>query len=169
MDKSGEERLKKAYELGFYYEKEYRGCCQCVLAALQDILGMENDAVFKAGTALAGGGCGTGTGACGGLTGGIMIISSKFGRERNNFKDPEGIRFKTRELALKLYNKFIEEYGGTTCKEIQKKLFGRSYNLLDPAEFEAFEKAGAHVDKCPSVIGNAAKWTVEILDSASKS
>jgi len=168
VDKSAEERLKKAYDLGFYYEKEYKGCCQCALAALQDMLGMENDAVFKAGTSLAGGGCGTGVGACGGLIGGIMIISSKFGRERNNFKDPEGIRFTTREFALKLHNKFIEAYGTTICAEIQKKLFGRRYNLLDPAEFEAFEKAGGHVDKCTSVIGNATKWTVEIIDGASE-
>jgi C_GCAxxG_C_C family probable redox protein len=168
VDKSGEERLKQAYDLGFYYEKEYKGCCQCCIAALQDILCMQNDAVFKAGTALSGGGCATGTGACGGLTGGIMIISSKFGRERNNFKDPEGIRYKTRELALKLHNKFIEAYGTNICAEIQKKLFGRHYNFLDPAEFEAFEKAGGHVDKCTSVIGNATRWTVEIIDSASE-
>lgn len=163
MEKSNKEILKKAYELGFQYEREYRGCCQCALAAIQDTLGMENEAVFKAGTGLAAGVCGTGTGACGGLTGGIMMISSKIGRERKNFKDAEGIRFKTRELALKLYHKFVEEYGSSNCCEIQQKLFGRSYNLLDPAEYEAFDKAGAHIDKCPSVVGNAAKWTVEIL------
>ncbi|RSD33523.1 MAG: CGCAxxGCC family protein, partial [Methanohalophilus sp.] len=29
--------------------------------------------------------------------------------------------------------------------------------------FEAFEEAGGHDDKCPSVTGNAAKWTAKVL------
>ncbi len=28
---------------------------------------------------------------------------------------------------------------------------------------EEFEKAGAHVDKCPTVSGNAARWTAEVI------
>ena len=163
MDKSREEISKEAYELGFHYEQEYGGCCQCALAAIQETLGMENDTVFKAGTGLSGGVCGTGTGACGGLTAGIMIIGSKIGRERKNFKDPERIRWKTRELAKKLYDKFIEEYGSGNCRDIQNKLFGRSFNFWDADAYQEFEKAGGHSDKCPSVVGNAAKWTVEIL------
>ena len=163
MDKSREEISKEAYELGFHYEQEYGGCCQCALAAIQDALGMENKAVFKSATGLSGGLCSTGDGACGALTAGVMAIGCKIGRERDNFKDPEENRLKTRELGLKLYNKFIKEYGSGNCREIQKKLFGRSYNLLDTSEREEFEKAGAHTEKCPSVAGNAAMWTVEIL------
>ena len=45
----------------------------------------------------------------------------------------------------------------------KKKLFGRSFDLLNQDEYEAFEKAGAHVDKCPSVSGNVARWTAEII------
>ena len=163
MEESNKEILKKAYELGFNYEKEYGGCCQSVLAAIQDTLDMKNDAIFKAGTGLAGGLGATGAGTCGALSGGAMTISSRIGRDRNNFKDPEKIRFQAYLLAKKLYDRFVEEYGSGTCNDIQKRLFGRSYNLLDPAEFEAFEKAGGHIDKCTSVVGNAAKWTVEIM------
>ena len=163
MEKSKEESLKKAYELGFNYEKEYMGCCQCTLAAIQDTLDMQNDAVFKAGTGLSGGIGATGAGPCGALTGGVMAISSKIGRERKNFKDPEGIRWKTAELAKKLHDKFVEEYGSGNCGDIQKKLFGRSFNLWDATDYEEFEKAGGHTEKCPSVVGNATKWAVEIL------
>lgn len=163
MEKSKEEILKKAYESGFNYEKEYGGCCQCAIAAIQDILDIKNDAVFKAGTGLAAGIGATCAGPCGALTGAIMTIGTKIGRERSNFRDPDRIRWQTYDLAKKLYDKFIEEYGSGTCSEIQKKLFGRSYNLRDPKEFEEFEKAGAHIDKCPSVVGNAAKWAVEFL------
>ncbi len=118
--------------------------------------------ICKAATALGAGGCSTGNGLCGGLIGGIMVIGSKIGRERKDFKDLEGM-WKTRDIASKLYDKFTKEYGSGNCRAIQTKLFGRSYNLLDPTDKEAFEKAGGHTDKCTSVVGNASKWTVEIL------
>lgn len=91
------------------------------------------------------------------------MLGYKVGRERNKFKDEEGIRYKTYELVRKLYEKFLEEFGGIHCKDIQKKVFGRSYNLLDPKEYEEFEKAGGHSEKCPSVVGKATRWTVELL------
>jgi hypothetical protein len=47
--------LDKAYQLGFEYEKTYRGCSQCAIAAIQDTLDIRDDSVFKAGTGLAGG------------------------------------------------------------------------------------------------------------------
>ena len=163
MTKTNEEFARKAYELGYEYEKEYMGCCQCSLAAIQETLGMENDAVFKAGTGLAGGVGGTGNGPCGALTGGVMAISSRIGRDRSNFKDPEKIRWETYALVKKLYENFVEEYGSGNCRDIQNKLFGRSFNFWDADAYQEFEKAGGHSDKCPSVVGNAAKWTVEIL------
>ena len=53
MDKK--EMMQKAYELGFKYEQDYRGCAQCAIAAIQDALGIKNDFVYKAGSGLAGG------------------------------------------------------------------------------------------------------------------
>jgi len=50
------EIAEKAYDLGFEYEKVYRGCSQAGLAAIQDILNIKNDDVFKAATGFAGGG-----------------------------------------------------------------------------------------------------------------
>ena len=46
----------KAYELGFAYEKEYRGCVQCTIAAVQDTLGVRNDFIFKSASGLSAGG-----------------------------------------------------------------------------------------------------------------
>lgn len=163
MSKAREELLKKAYELGFTYEKEYGGCAQCVIAAIQDALDMRDDAIFKVGSGFAGGMGLTGAGPCGALSGGVMAMSSKIGRQRQNWKDPEGIRRKSYQMARKLCDKFMQEYDGLTCREVQKKLFGRSFNLLDINDYKEFDKAGGHVDKCTSVVGNAAKWTVEIL------
>ena len=61
--------------------------------------------------------------------------------------------------------KLIWEYGSILCPQVQSKIFDRSFNLQDPADGKAFEDAGAHSDpsKCMSIVGNAARWTLEIL------
>ena len=71
-----------------------------------------------------------------------------------------GLVFK---YTKQLYERFVEEYHSILCCDVQKKLFGKSYNLLDRQEYETFESAGAHVDKCPGVSGNVAQWTAEII------
>jgi hypothetical protein len=47
-------RAKQAFELGYEYEKKYHGCGQCVLAALGDVLGIQELSVFNAATTLSG-------------------------------------------------------------------------------------------------------------------
>ena len=87
---------------------------------------------------------------------------SVVGRTYEDFSTGKGNR-RVFLYSKKLYDKFIEEYGSPICKDIHKKLFGRAYKLLDPTEYKEFEAAGAHVDKCPAVSGNAAKWAAEII------
>lgn len=157
---------EKAYQLGKEYERTYRGCSQCVIAALQDTLGVRNDDIFKAATGLAGG---TGLAAdngCGAYIGSILILGSMLGRERENFSDPDGIRLKTHALSRQFRQKFIQEYGSVICRNIQNKILGRYYYLADPQEYEKFHHAGAHDVHCPEVVGKAAKWMIEILSEA---
>jgi len=77
--------------------------------------------------------------------------------------------FKTMGNALGagqlLYKKFIKEYGNILCPFIHQQLFGRQYFLADQDDMEKFEKAGGNSDstKCVRVVGNAARWTTEIL------
>ena len=96
------------------------------------------------------------------MVGGMLAISSIFGREYDNFKDGKKKR-RIFKYAKILYDRFVDEYDSPLCCDVQKKIFGRSFNLMDSIEYEEFEKAGAHVDKCPTVSGNAARWTVEII------
>jgi C_GCAxxG_C_C family probable redox protein len=100
---------------------------------------------------------------CGAYRGAVLVLSSLVGRERNNFADPEGIRFKTHELTRKFQGKFIQEYGSVICRDIQNKILGRYYYLPDPQECEKFHNAGAHDIHCPEVVGKAAKWMKEII------
>jgi len=159
---SKEDLIKKVGDLAFKYEAERGSCPQCVLAALRETLDVGDEATIKAVDALAGGTALSAQGTCGALVGGLMAISSVLGRDYKDFQ----VGKKQRRIfvyAKKLYDRFTEEYGSPLCKDVQEKIFGRSYNLIDPEEYKEFEKAGAHIDKCPNVSKNAARWAAEII------
>ena len=163
MEEAKKELLEKAYKLGFEYEKLYRGCSQCAIAAIQDTLDIRDDNVFKAGTGLAAGGGLTGIGVCGGYAGGIMVLSQLLGRERSNFEDLERVRFKSFELARKFLWQYTQELGSIICRDIQLIRFGRPYYIADMDDFEKFEEAGGHVDKCTDVVGKASQLAVKLI------
>ena len=163
-DQTERKRLgEKAYALGFEYEKTFRGCAQCAIAAIQDTLNIREDNVFKAATGLAAGGGRTGIGDCGGYVGAILCLGQLCGRERDRFRDQENVRFRCGELARQFTEEYIWEFGSIICRDIQASLFGRPYYIADPQDHKKFEEAGAHVDKCPDVVGRAARLAVEFI------
>jgi len=158
--------IQRAYELGFLYEKSYHGCAQCTVAAIQDALSIRNDYVFKAASSLGGGIARMTDGVCGGYSGGVMMLSLFFGRERGKFANDKDARTKTNKLVTQLHDKFIEECGTIICQKIHKKLFGRTFNLWNPKDREIFNASGAHKDKCTNLVANASAWSTKlILDS----
>jgi len=165
MDK--QEMLDKAYRLGFDYERDFHGCSQCVIAAIQDTLGVRNDAVYKAGTGLAGGAGECTDGLCGAVSGSIMVMSSLFGRTRPEQGTEEGRRDKrvASGMAAALHDRFIERYGSVICAGVQKKIYGRSFDLRDDEQKREFHEAGAHdlPDKCCDVVGNGARLATELI------
>ena len=160
LGKTREEILEKVYTLAFEYEHKYGCCPQCILASIQDVFNIIDNEVFKSGHALAGGGGLAGDGTCGALSGGILALGSKYGRERKNF----GRRnLKSYELAKRLHDKFIDEFGSVICHDVQKKIFGKSFNLWDDNGYKEFESARALEDKCADVAGKTAMWVAEML------
>jgi C_GCAxxG_C_C family probable redox protein len=162
-EKTKSELIEKAYHLGYEYERTYRGCSQCALAAIHDTLNINDDSVFKAATGFAGGGGLTGISVCGAYAAGVMVISWLTGRERCNFADPGGIRFKTFELVRKFTQEFSHELGSVICRDIQAQIFGRPYYIADPSDFAKFEEAGGHKDKCTDVVGRASRLAVRFI------
>lgn len=155
---------KKAYRLGKEYEKAYKGCGQCLVGAVQDALKWEGDDIFRATTGLAGGIGALLDGSCGAYIGGVILIGLQVGREKHDFADPSGIRWRTYALVQKYHERFMDQYGSVRCSDIQMKKFGRPYFLPDKDEFAKFEEAGGHdEDGCPELVGMAARWLVELL------
>lgn len=161
MDERRRESLDRAFELGKNYEMANGGCPQCTLAAVFEVLGIEDEAVFKAATALADGVGLTGDGHCGALSGGTLAIGYLYGREKKDFADIMRL-VEANLLAKKLRDRFVEKYGTVRCRDLQQKFFGRFYNLYEPAELEAAFKAGM-LNTCSDVVGEVARMTVEII------
>lgn len=155
-------RIMKAYELGVKYESEYRGCCQCALGALQDAFDKGDDSVFKASTGFATGTGLMGDAGCGAYSGGALFVGQLIGRERTNF-DQSSSASGIFQVIEEFHSKFINEYGSVICSDIQDKIFGRHFHLMDKEEKILFEKMGGHRDKCPFVVGKASAWMAEII------
>lgn len=156
--------VKEAYRKGYYYEKDFRGCCQCALAAMFDITGKQNDEMFRATNSFAAGMALMHDGVCGGYSGGLLSLGMYAGRRREFFDGDKEQKDLNLELTAKLHEKFIKTYGTVICKEIHKEIFDRNFFIRDSQSKEEFEQAGAHsLDKCPAVVGAACAWTTEIL------
>ena len=159
---SREEILEKVYSLAYKYEAERGSCPQCVLSAIMETLDIGDPLTIQAADAMAGGTALSTEGTCGALVGGLLAISSIVGRTYKDFSTGERRR-RVFQYSKKLYDKFVAEYGSPVCKGVHKKLFKRTFKLLDPNDYQEFEKMGAHYDKCTSVSGNTARWAAEII------
>jgi len=155
---------KKAHE----YEKLYSGCAQSVLGALQEEFGIGNKDSFKAVSVLAGGIARQGE-TCGAIVGALSALGLVIGREK--IEDTPVYRA-AMDSAVKVSVTFREEMKkqfewrdelqNTLCSHIQELIYGRSFDLVNKEEFQAFLDAGGHGDTgCPKVCGIAAQVVAE--------
>lgn len=161
IEGSEEELLQEAYEKGREYEKECTNCAQTTIASIFDTLDIQNEDIVKAASGLADGIGLTGNATCGALTGGAMVLSYLYGRDRDNFSDMLAAMDSYR-LAKKLHDRFVERYDGPRCFDIQEDIFGRTFDLYDSEELEEAFNEGMH-EECSKVVGNTARLTVEII------
>jgi mannitol-1-phosphate 5-dehydrogenase len=157
--------LCKAYNLGYKNEKVFHGCAQCLLAAMFELTGQVKSEVFQACSGFSGGMGLCGDGSCGGYTGGTLFMGTFIGRRFEQLDGDKTEQYKSYEMAQKLHDKFMDTYGSSICSGIHEKIFGQAYCLSTKLRRDEFEDAGAHLDKCTSVIGMACVWVSEILMS----
>ena len=103
----------QAYEKAMKYELDYGCCPQCVLATVQEVIGIVDNQTVKASHGLSGGGGLTGEGVCGALSGGLLALSAKYGRDRD--KLDKGRYINNFKKARELTERFRREFGGLTC------------------------------------------------------
>jgi C_GCAxxG_C_C family probable redox protein len=160
-DEATKALAEQAYEKAMKYELSYGCCPQCVLATVQETVGIVDDQTIKASHALSGGGSLLGDGVCGALIGGLMALSSKYGRDRD--KLDKGRCINSFKKAKELTERFREEFGGTTCRELQYQFTGRTYDMWDAEQYQAFDAARGK--RCAHATGTVTQWVVESLSS----
>jgi len=158
--------IARARQLGRECMGKY-ACAEGTLLAVADTLNMPvSDDVFKATTGLS-----SMSGGCGALCGGIAALGLRLGRTRATYhENSDSIThigkwyFTLRQAVKRVRDRFVAEYGGYLCCDIQDKLFDRSFDSLDPVEMKAFMQPQLRaLDVCRQVTENAAGWTVEAI------
>lgn len=150
---------QQAYQKALRYELDYGCCPQCVLAAVQETVGVVDDSTIKASHGLSGGGGLMGKGACGALTGGLVALSAKRGRDRNRLDKGRGVN--NFQKGKELVERFRQEFGGITCEELQLRFTGRTYDMWNVEEYKAFDRARGN--QCALATAAVTKWVVEML------
>lgn len=168
MNEKGKTYLKKmigdnAYQLGYDYERTYKGCGQCTIAALQDTFGVRDDAIYKSATSIAGGAGLLSDVGCSTYVGGVLFLGSLRGRTRDDMTDEQRVRFETHAIVRKLHDRFVQEYGTVVCRDMHMRLYGRYFYLPDSEEFSKFHSMGAHDRVCPDVVGKGCRWVAELV------
>lgn len=160
---SREARLDRLEKKAGGYEELYGSCAQGTLLALQEEFSLGDKQTLKAATAMPGIALRGET--CGAVIGAIMALGMVFGRDKpDDFASVQ----RTTKAARKLCRLFEQEFGGCNCREVQHRIFGRSYNVADPVESMEFIKAGA-ARKCRAPAEKAARIAGElIIDSQEK-
>jgi C_GCAxxG_C_C family probable redox protein len=152
-----EKFLEKIGTQALNYDK-YSGCSQSVLLSLQEGFNIGNKESFKSATVLSGGIARRGE-TCGALLGALMALGLVVGRsvieETEQYVSAVNIAFDVCEKfkqALAAEFGFKRELKSTLCREIQERIYGRSFNLNDEKDRQAFLDAGGHSDQgCPKV------------------
>jgi hypothetical protein len=191
LKKTKEDIIEKAGELGVEYESKYMGCAQCTFSAVVDALrwgGFEllprdlEERLFSGLTLLSGGAAMTGDGSCGGITGGVLALGMAMGISRERQEEDRSTRRAGYAAAWKgIVDKYYEKYNSLLCKDVQRKRFGKAYNLRVPEISEEFLRTSGVFDireRTPDrrvcltpecTIAIAARWAVEcVLDEFEK-
>jgi len=152
--------IEKAAGLANEYESKYLGCSQTTMAGLIEAFGVGGTSLLRASTCLAGGIARRGH-ICGALTAGLMMIGFLTGRDDLVMFDQYQRAMDYGEL---LYAKFVEEFGTSSCPDIQELKFGRRYDLQSPEERENLHKKMAETGQgCQDVTSAGARLAGEII------
>ena len=163
-DKEMIERVRrKAYE----YDK-FSGCSQAVLLSLQEEFDIGSKESFRSATVFGGGVSYQGE-TCGALLGALMALGLVVGRE--NMEDTPTYRAAIKD-AIDVWSTFREElhsqlgFGqrltSSLCKDIQRSIYGRSFDMTNEKDYQAFLDAGGHGDEgCLRVCAIAAQVAAE--------
>ena len=166
LTKTKDEIIKKANELAIEYEAKYKGCGQCTFLAIVDALrwgGLEiipknmEDRLFSGICILTGGVGLSGNGTCAAVASGALAVGLALGIQRETFNE-DRFRENCATVRNTLLNRYYQEYNSILCKDVQRKFFGKAWDLARDdmdAEFLGITRG--------CTIMQTAMWATEII------
>lgn len=166
LKRTKEEIIKKAEELGIEYEAKYKGCGECTFLAIVDALrwgGLEiipedmEERLFPGLCVLTAGVSMTGDGTCGAVASSVLAIGLALGIPREG-QHVSLLRTACATIRDTILDKYYQEYRSILCKDVQRKYFGKAWDLTSDKmslEFLGITKG--------CTIMQTAKWATEII------
>ncbi|MGD0766229.1 MAG: C-GCAxxG-C-C family protein [Dehalococcoidia bacterium] len=128
-------------------------CSEAVLMAVCKEMGIESPLIPRIATAFAGG-MGRSGEVCGAVTGAIMCIGIKHGREEPGQWQADDI---ANGLTQRFLRAFRDEMGAIQCRELT------GFDLSTPEGLQAFRASDVLVNVCLRAVGFAYERTLELL------
>ncbi len=157
-----EEKIQLAVDAAMEAQIRDDICARSAMHGLRQIFDFIPVELETASLSLAGG-CGSSSGSCGAYCAGLLAVGMKYNSTMEEEKtNPDAI-----ELGCQKFSEFRDRFknalGATTCPELHKKTYGRSFQLDDPKEFEEFMGYEGHERMCAAVVGDAVRVAAEML------
>jgi len=120
VEKRHNERQKIADKVNQMMDESY-GCAESFIAAAgEHLFGDLDPVIVKISTGFSGGVGGTHEELCGGVSGAAVIIGMLYGRTTND----ESLMIRCKRLISDHRDRFVQEFGTTTCQELRDAQFG---------------------------------------------
>lgn len=134
-----------------HFARQNLNCAEAVLTIMGNYYGVQSPLIPRIATGFGGGIAGT-QGFCGALSGGMMVIGLRLGREIGGDKAPAN------EMGKRFIDWASGVHGSTNCRQIS------GADLSNPQEREAFRApGGAHKVICEPLVGEVCRWLARNL------
>ena len=143
MEKTISDKADKLHNNGF-------NCSESVLLLVVDEWKVTSPLIPRIATGF-GGGMGRQGHVCGALSGGVIALSIKYGRDSGSDKEA---RNKTYTLVRELFNRFSEEFGCVNCLELT------GCDLTTPEGAEKLQRL--RTEKCARYIARTAEIVLDL-------
>jgi len=141
----------KVVELAKSYATEGFLCSESVLLAFSDCLGIKNPLIPRIATGFGAGICFCGS-VCGAISGGVMALSLRFGR--NDAKEQVVNLYR---LGHRLVEQFEKEFGSVICRELTGCNFHTEAGRRKYADEKLWET------KCRQFIGSVTAMVSDLI------
>ena len=137
-------------------------CSRSLLIGLKAYFDYIPDELIRASSSLCGG-AGAASGSCGTYTCGLLAEGWKYNVPlKDELEDPSKFD-KNQEKFMGWRDRFLKEFGTTLCPEIQKQVYGRSYDFTKPEDCAVYFQITDHATQCANIVERATRLCAEYL------